>query len=304
MIQLDGVTRVYGTRAAPVRAVDGISLELGPGVTAVVGPNGAGKTTLLGLILGFLRPTSGAVTLGGQSPRRWIRRHGAAHLPERFILPPEWTVGAALRGLARLEGLESGDATARVRATLDHLGLAEHQDRAIGTLSRGMNQRLGLAQALLAERDLVVLDEPTEGLDPLWRVRLREIVGGLRAAGRTVLLASHELPEVERVADRVVVLRDGRVQEIVELAAEPGGPVAYRLDVTTDDVALRDAFPDARRDGEDVVVTVSDARELSDRLAALLARGATLRGVRPAGAGLEERVRRAGSDDPEAEAGA
>ena len=304
MIQLDGVTRVYGTRAAPVRAVDGISLEIGPGVTAVVGPNGAGKTTLLGLVLGFLRPTGGTVTLGGRTPRRWIRRNGAAHLPERFSLPPEWTVGAALRGLARLEGLGRDDAATRVAATLDRLGLAEHEDRAIGTLSRGMNQRLGLAQALLADRELVVLDEPTEGLDPLWRVRLREIVGDLRAAGRTVLLASHELPEVERVADRAVVLRDGRVQEVVELAAEGEGPVAYRLDVTAGADALRDTFPDARRDGSTVVVTVRDARELSDRLAALLARGATLRAVVPAGAGLEERVRQSGGTEPERERGA
>lgn len=304
MIQLDGVTRVYGTRAAPVRAVDGISLEIGPGVTAVVGPNGAGKTTLLGLILGFLRPGEGSVTLGGRAPRRWIRQNGAAYLPERFGLPPEWTVGPALRGLARLEGLGPDDAAGRVAATLDRLGLAEHEDRAIGTLSRGMNQRLGLAQALLADRELVVLDEPTEGLDPLWRVRLREIVTDLRAAGRTVLLASHELPEIERVADRVVVLREGRVQEIVELAADAARPVAYRLDVTADDDALRDAFPDARREGDAVVVTVSDARELSDRLAALLARGATLRAVRPAGAGLEERVRRAGGAEADPGPGA
>ncbi|MBW3552851.1 MAG: ABC transporter ATP-binding protein [Gemmatimonadetes bacterium] len=304
MIQLDGVTRVYGTRAAPVRAVDGISLEIGPGVTAVVGPNGAGKTTLLGLILGFLRPGEGSVTLGGRAPRRWIRKNGAAYLPERFVLPPEWTVGPALRGLARLEGFGLDEAASRVAATLDRLGLAEHENRAIGTLSRGMNQRLGLAQALLADRELIVLDEPTEGLDPLWRVRLREIVADLRAAGRTVLLASHELPEIERVADRVVVLRNGRIQEIVELAANAAGPVAYRLDVTADDDALRDAFPDARRDGDAVVVTVSDARELSDRLAALLARGATLRAVRPAGAELEERVRRAGGAEADPGPGA
>ncbi|HUG40337.1 MAG TPA: ABC transporter ATP-binding protein [Longimicrobiales bacterium] len=292
MIQLENLTRVYGTRAAPVRAVDGISLGIDPGVTAVVGPNGAGKTTLLGLILGFLRPTAGTVTLAGRPPRRWIRRHGAAYLPERFRLPAEWTVAGALRALARLDGLGPDAAGPRVRDTLERLGLTDYEGRALGTLSRGLNQRLGLAQALLAGRDLVVLDEPTEGLDPLWRVRFREIVSELREAGRTVLLASHELPEVERIADRVVLLRDGRVQEVVGLAAIGAGPVRYRLDVDAPDAALREAFPGAEPGPDGIIVTVADARELSDRLAALLAAGGVVRSVTPAGAGLEERVRR------------
>lgn len=296
IITLDSATRVFGARATAVRAVDGISLEIGPGVTAVVGPNGAGKTTLLGLILGFLRPSSGSVAIDGRPPRRWIREHGAASLPERFRLPDAWTVRASLAALARLEGHPEPEAGARVDAVLDRLGLEDYADRRVGTLSRGLNQRVGLAQALLADRDLVVLDEPTEGLDPLWRVRFREIVAGLSAAGRTVLVASHELPEVERIADRVVVLREGRVQEVVDLATEAEGPVVYRLHVRADDDALQDAFPGFRRDAEAVLVTVSDARELSDRLAALLARGATVRVVAPAGAGLEDRVRRDAAD--------
>ena len=291
MIELQDVTRVYGARAARVRALDGITLAIGPGVTAVVGPNGAGKTTLLGLILGFLKPTGGTLTIGGRAPRQWIRDHGAAHLPERFRLPPEWTVGGALRGLAGLDGIPPAEAGDRVRATLDRLGLADHERRPIGALSRGMNQRLGLAQALLADRALVVLDEPTEGLDPLWRVRFREIVADLAREERTVVLASHELPEVERIADRVILLREGRVQEVVELRGASDGPLRFTLDVDADDDALRAAFPGFRRDEGRVVVTVADARELSDRLAALLSRGATLRAVAPAGAGLEERVR-------------
>lgn len=291
MIALENLTRTFGARAATVRAVDDISLDIGPGVTAVVGPNGAGKTTLLGLVLGFLGPTSGTVRIDGQAPRRWIRTNGAAYLPERFHLPPEWPVDAALRSLARLDGLSSDDAAARVPATLDRLGLAEYRHRAIGTLSRGLNQRLGLAQALLADRELVVLDEPTEGLDPLWRVRFREIVVELRDAGRTVLLASHELPEVERLADRVLVLREGGVQEVVEIAGEGGGPVRYRLDVVVDDDTLDATFPASRRTDQGVLVTVADARELSDRLAALIDRGGIIRAVTPVGVALEARVR-------------
>ncbi len=211
----------------------------------VVGPNGAGKTTLFGLLLGFLRPTEGTVRIDGLEPRRYLRREGAAYLPERFRLPPEWMVGAALRALADLEGLRRPQARARVAALLERFDLAGHATRPIGALSRGLCQRLGLAQALIAERPLVVLDEPTEGLDPLWRVRFRDLVDELRAAGRTVLIASHDLAEVERLARRVVLLEGGRVKEIFEVARLAGGPLAYRLELAAPSSAVAAAFPGA-----------------------------------------------------------
>ena len=291
MIQLDGLSKTYGTRARAVHALRDVSLSIESGTWAVVGPNGAGKTTLLGLVLGFLRPSSGTVTVDGDPPRRWLRRHGAAYLPERFRIPPPWPVRSALRALARLDGAD-GEVDRRVDRTLDRLGLADHADRPAGTLSRGLTQRLGLAQALLADRRLVVLDEPTEGLDPIWRVRFREIVGDLRADGRTVVLASHELAEVERIADRVIILDDGRVADVVEARGRAGGPLRYRLVVDATDEALAAAFPGAERVDYGVVVTVGDAGELSHRLAALLDAGATLQEVAPFGGDLETRVRR------------
>ncbi|MEJ2503054.1 MAG: ABC transporter ATP-binding protein, partial [Gemmatimonadota bacterium] len=217
--------------------------------------------------------------------------HGAAYLPERFRVPPQWPVRAALRALA---GLDTDDATPpdrRVEQALERLGLTDHADRAAGTLSRGLYQRLGLAQALLADRDLVVLDEPTEGLDPVWRVRFREIVADLRARDRTVLLASHELSEVERTADRVVILEGGRVADVVEARAPSDGPRRYRIAVDATDEALAAAFPTAERVDFGIVVTVADAAELSQRLAALLATGSTVREVTPFAGDLEARVR-------------
>jgi ABC-2 type transport system ATP-binding protein len=291
MIHLEGVGKTYGTRTRPVHALRDASLAMGPGVWAVVGPNGAGKSTLLGLILGFLRPTAGAVTLDGMSPRRYLRRHGAAYLPERFRLPPEWPVRAALRTLARLEGTTGPDAHARADAALERLGLDEHADKTMGALSRGLNQRVGLAQSLLADRPIVVLDEPTEGLDPLWRVRFRDLVAELRAAGRTVLLASHELGEVERVADRAVLLEEGRIRDVLDVQGPQGPTTRYRLDVDAPAHALDLAFPAAEASGRTITVTVADPAELSHRLAALLEAGGVVRSVVPE-AGLEERVRR------------
>lgn len=250
MIELRNVTRIYA--AAPGRgrvdttALDDVTLAIPPGgVWGVVGPNGAGKTTLFGLILGFLHPTEGSVRIDGLEPRRYLRRHGAAYLPERFRLPPEWPVRDALRALAGLEGLKGSAVQERVTAVMERFGLEPHAPKPVGALSRGLNQRLGLAQALLADRPLVVLDEPTEGLDPLWRIRFRDVVAQLRDAGRTVLVASHDLSEVERLADRVVLLEGGRVKEVMDVARPAAGPIGYTITLTAPSAAVAEAFPGA-----------------------------------------------------------
>jgi ABC-2 type transport system ATP-binding protein len=290
MIEIESLGKRYGTHRHPTHGLRDASLSMGPGVWAVVGPNGAGKSTLLGLVLGFLRPSSGSVTIDGTTPRRYLRRRGASYLPERFRLPPEWPVRAALQTLARLDGMSAGEADDRADRAVERFGLAEHADRTVGTLSRGLNQRLGLAQAMLADRDLVVLDEPTEGLDPLWRIRFRDVVHELRTAGRTVLLASHELAEVERLADRAILLEGGRVKDVLEVQGPEGPTTSYRLDVDAPADALAIAFPDADPTMRPLTVTVSGAAELSHRLAALLDAGGVVRAVVPQG-GLEERVR-------------
>jgi ABC-type multidrug transport system ATPase subunit len=265
-----------------------------------VGPNGAGKSTLLALLLGFLHPTAGTITIAGQDPRGYVRRQGAAYLPERFRLPPEWSVLAALRALAGLEGLPAGAARGRVDALLDRFELGPHAGKSLGTLSRGLLQRVGLAQALLAERALVVLDEPTEGLDPLWRIRFRALVEELKRAGRTILMASHDLGEVERLADRALLLDAGRVREIMEVGPR-GDATTYRLELASEMPSLGDVFPGAvaADPGRPVyLVTAADPAELSRRLAALIDTGGIVAAVAPAGQALEERVRRALGERP------
>ena len=304
MIVLDGAGRRFAARRAqPVDALVGVTLRVDAGtVCAVVGPNGAGKTTLFALVLGFLRPTAGSVSVAGLDPRRFARTRGAAWLPERFALPPGWRVRESLAALARLEGFSSADARTATDAAIARLELGPHADKPVEALSRGLLQRLGLAQALLAPRELVILDEPTQGLDPLWRIRLRGIVGELRSEGRTVLLASHELHEVERVADRAAVLRDGRLAEVVDLRGGEAADVAYRLELERPfdpSGAFPGARPEtssgARADGSVVYrVRVDGAADLSQRLAALIDAGARVVSVGPAASDLEARVRGTG----------
>jgi ABC-type multidrug transport system ATPase subunit len=288
MIQISSVTKRYGRKGAVPDALSDASLAIPDGaVWAVVGPNGAGKSTLLSLLLGFIRPTTGTVEIAGEVPRDYLRGSGAGFLPERFSLPPGWRVGDALRAFARLERVDAAAAVAAAAM----FGLEDHAGRPAADLSRGLLQRLGLAQALLARRSLIVLDEPTEGLDPVWRVRLRDIIAELRAPDRIIIIASHDLAEVERVADRAVVLDRGTVREVLDIGAG-GGTSTYRiaLGAPFDDVATM--FPDAVRAGErDWTVTVGGSAELSQRLAALLAQGALVEAVEPLRSGLEERVR-------------
>jgi ABC-type multidrug transport system ATPase subunit len=296
MIRVDSLTKQYRRSRASKRvrpALDAVSLTVERGeIHAVVGPNGAGKSTLFSIVLGFLHPTAGDVTIEGDDPGSYVRRNGAAYLPERFTLPGAWRVGEALAAFARMERL-GADAGPRAEAAVARFGLEAELDTPVGELSRGTLQRVGLAQACLAPRELLVFDEPTEGLDPIWRLHLRELLGTLRAEGRTILLASHDLGEVERVADRATVIEEGRIRETIELRAPPGG-ADYVIRLAEPAPGVADAFPMAEAlddSGTIFRARVDDARELSTRLAALLELGAVVAAVEPVGQPLEERVR-------------
>jgi ABC-type multidrug transport system ATPase subunit len=299
MIELQQVTKSYPPAPGRARAVTALAeatLTIPPGaVWAVVGPNGAGKTTLFALVLGFLHPTAGRVRLDGLPPRTYLRRHGAAFLPERFQLPGEWSVAAALRALARLEGRRGAAATTRADQAIERFGLAPHAAKPVATLSRGLLQRVGLAQVTLSESRLVVLDEPTEGLDPLWRIQFRDLIDELRRDGRTILIASHDLAEVERVAEQAVLLDAGRVHEILEVHQPAPAARRYRIELAWPHPAILEIFPGAVAEPEDTayLVMVDDTAELSARLAALLAAGAVLAAAGPVAEPLEERVQRA-----------
>jgi ABC-2 type transport system ATP-binding protein len=288
-------------RGGRVRALDGVTLEVPPGTAlGIVGPNGAGKSTLIRLLLGYIRPTRGRVEVHGMQPRGYVERFGVAYVSELVAIPPSWTTRGALDAYAALSEVDRPrDRVAEVMERMEITGVA---GRRVSVLSKGNLQRLAMAQALLAPRRVMVLDEPTSGLDPEWIARLRTVVAEWRAEDpeRTLLIASHNLDELERTADRVAVLESGRVREVLELRAAEGVHPPYRLEVEDTpraDALVREVFPGALpEEGAPWAFRLppADPRTLSAGLAALLARGVVVRALVPRRVRLEERVRRGG----------
>lgn len=203
-------------------------------VTAVVGPNGTGKTTLFRVLLGFLRPRRGRVLLAGEPPERYRRRRGIAFLPESPTAPRGWSPRTLLEEGADLRGLGGQERKDAILEGLRRTGLdPAHHDRRLARLSKGMIRRTLLAYALLGDPGVVLLDEPMAGLDPEARSRLRDVVRETASRGATLVLASHELDEVARLADRAVVLRDGRVAGTVEEVSD-GDALMRALSATGD----------------------------------------------------------------------
>jgi ABC-2 type transport system ATP-binding protein len=211
--------RGLGKRYGDVVAVAGVSFEVRPGeAVGLLGPNGAGKTTTVKALMGLTAPTTGTVELFGHPPTDRAARVRVGYLPELFRFP-EWLSGREVLALhAALAGVPAGARARRVDEVLERVGLGARGDDRVRGYSKGMSQRLGLAQALLAHPSLVVLDEPTSALDPLGRRLVREIIGELTADGVAVLLNSHLLAEVEQVCDRIVILDRGTVRWSGELA--------------------------------------------------------------------------------------
>jgi ABC-2 type transport system ATP-binding protein len=211
----DKVEKTYKTGLlgrAGVSAVRGVTLTIpAGGVFGLLGPNRAGKTTLVKLLLSLTAPSAGTVTRLGEplAHRSTLGRVGYMH--ENHAFPRYLSATDLLEFYGGLSGVPAGDLTPRVDRLLARVGLADRKDEPIARFSKGMVQRLGLAQALINDPDLLVLDEPTEGLDLSGRQLLREVVREFKAAGKTVLLVSHVLPEVQELCDRVAVLVAGKV---------------------------------------------------------------------------------------------
>ncbi|PKP73125.1 MAG: ABC transporter ATP-binding protein [Alphaproteobacteria bacterium HGW-Alphaproteobacteria-6] len=242
MLTCTQVTKDY----AGVRALCDVTLDVAPGErVALLGHNGAGKSTLMKIVLGLIPATSGRVTVAGAGPGSRTAREAAAYLPENAAFHPALTGREQIALYLRLRG----EAAAKAGALLERVGLGAAADRRIGTYSKGMRQRVGLAQALIGRPRLMVLDEPTSGLDPVSRREFYAILDELARAGAAILLSSHALTEVEARTDRIAILSKGRLvandtlgalrREAglpiqIEVAARPGtvGEVAERLSGT------------------------------------------------------------------------
>jgi ABC-2 type transport system ATP-binding protein len=204
---------------APVTAVDGLSLDVAPGaVVGFLGPNGAGKSSTLKVLMGFQRPASGTARVFGHPAGSLEARRRTGFLPEVALYYPFLTPREALFLYGRVQGLAGDGLCREVEGLVEEVGLDQHQRCRLGTFSKGMLQRLGIAQALLGNPDLLILDEVTSGLDPVGRRHLRDIVLRRREHGTTIFFSSHELAEVTAMCDRIILLDQGRVVEERNLA--------------------------------------------------------------------------------------
>jgi ABC-2 type transport system ATP-binding protein len=289
-IEVSGLRKTY-RRAfgrGGTEALRGMDLTVPEGSAfGLIGPNGAGKTTFIKAILGIVQPTAGTVKVLGGSPEDPRIRARIGYLPERLHLPGSWTATAFLGTVARLKG-QRPDVPSNLRL-LERVGLAHAAERKIGGYSKGMRQRLGLAAALLGSPSLLVLDEPTDGIDPMGRVEVRGILQEEVRRGTTLFLNSHLLAETERLCDRVAILADGRVlrEGRLEDLARGGARWVVRFAVGADAGALAAAGFQAGSSEGLFHVEAADPAALNAALDTARAAGALLVELKRDGQDLE-----------------
>ena len=282
VIRGEAVRKSWG----PTVALDGADFEIGKGVTGLLGPNGAGKTTLIGLILGLHKADSGTLTVLGHDPATAGPdvRGLLGYSPEHEALPPDTKAQDIVRQLAEIHGLPRKEATARASDVLQEVGLGEERFRPVGTMSTGQKQRVKLAQAMVHGPDIVLLDEPTNGLDPVQRDEMLDLISRIGSKlGMDVVLCSHLLEEVERVADAVVILDSGRVSRQGSMGNLAGAEseLVIALDGTADVTKviarLTRRKVEAREENGELVVTVKSETTYDSVRDALASAGAGVR---------------------------
>ncbi len=217
VIQLENVWKEYRSDflRRPKPALSGVSLEVRRGeVFGYLGPNGAGKTTTMKLLIGLTEPTRGRVLIRGRSARDHRAREGVGFLPENPYFFGHLTAREMLTFFGGMAGLSGKKLSIEVEQTLDLVGLREAAGGLLRKFSKGMVQRAGIAQAIIGDPSLLILDEPMSGLDPVGRREVRDLILGLRAAGKTIFLSSHILQDVEAMCDRVAIIVDGKLRRV------------------------------------------------------------------------------------------
>jgi ABC-2 type transport system ATP-binding protein len=269
-----------------VEALRGVTFQIGGGeIFGLLGPNGAGKTTLIKVLLGIVRKSGGQATLLGRPPGDRRGRREVGYLPENHRIPAHHTGDTALEYYGGLSGLSLAEIKRRRPALLDQVGLGQWGRTSVKKYSKGMLQRLGLAQALLHDPKLLILDEPTDGVDPVGRAEMRELWRRLKDDGKTIFVNSHLLQEIELVCDRVAILVRGlveRVGRIDEITAQAEIDVTWTLAGNEADIravlALDSATPLLVTDGQQVQVslTLADQAAVDRAIDALRGRGVSI----------------------------
>jgi len=284
LLAIEAVDKSFGR----TRALSGIVLAVEAGEkVALLGHNGAGKTTLFRLVLGFLRPDTGRLTVAGAPPGAAAARRVVAYLPENVAFPKALTGREIIDLYATLKGARRDEAG----AALARVGLDHAAGRRCGTYSKGMRQRLGLAQALVGRPRLMLLDEPTSGLDPQSRRDFYELVDEIAAAGTAVILSSHSLEELEARTDRVAILNEGRLvadAPLAELQARAGLPIRMRVRARDDALGeVKGRLGGREVNGQSIEFDCPVADKL-ERLAAISALGTLVRDVDIEPPGLDD----------------
>ncbi len=273
VVEISDLVKVYRRFRGPTtRALDGVSLHVEPGtIFGLLGPNGAGKSSMIKILLGISHPTSGTVRLLGAPAGDPASRRKVGYLPEAMRLPEWMKPPAFLQFMGQLSGMSRATAKRRAHELLELVGLQAHK-KVLKELSKGMSQRLGLAQALLNDPDVLFLDEPTEGLDPIGRKDIVNLLLDLRRRGKTIFLNSHVLLEVERVCDRVIILNRGRVLRAGSLAEISTARNEFRISLARDgndvravfSAALETKWVDAPGPGVTAIVRLANPGELPE----------------------------------------
>ena len=217
VVEAENLTKIYGNKylGKTIPALENVSLSINKGnIFALLGPNGAGKTTLFKVLLGILPITSGKAFISGLSPENPLSRKKTGYLPENPAFPSHLTAAKLLRFTGRLYGLDEALITERSNELLRLVEMEKYADTKIVNFSKGMIQRIGLAQALISDPEILFLDEPTDGIDAIGKVEVKKILKSMKSKGTTIIINSHLLSEVETIADTVCILSRGKVIKI------------------------------------------------------------------------------------------
>jgi len=297
VIEIENLTKDFQVgfwKKRPVRAIDNLSLQVQRGeIFGFLGPNGAGKTTTLKILMNLLRPTSGGARILGEPAHSVPMRQRIGYLPENPYFYDYLTAEELLIYAGTLFGIKQPELDKKVSTLLERVGLSDSRKLQLRKFSKGMVQRIGVAQAIINDPEVVFLDEPMSGLDPLGRREVRQVIASLKGRGVTVFFSSHILPDVEALCDRVAIMNrgklreEGALEEILKVKIE-GHEVILAHVSAEDAAALKDLCDEVTPIGDRFHLRAGTSRQVEAVLSYSISRGAELISVNPIRPSLEE----------------